>query len=347
MRRALAPPAARFTRSRRGAALRRLWLLPLLAACTAAARPEAPPAAGVLLVGNKGEDSVSFIDLATGAELARPATGRMPHEIALSPDGRQAAVVAYGGASIDVFDIAARRRLRTIDLAPNAGPHGLVWLSDGRLVATTERSRSLTVIDTRKGDRLRAIPTGQEGSHMVAVSRDRRLAYTANIGAGTVSVLDLKAGRKLRDIPVGGAPEAIALSPDGRILWVGDLERARVRAFSTSRRIHDPLATVATGGHPIRLAISPDGRFVVSSDLAGGSLTLIDARTMKKLRDIPVSGSAEARQVTILFSPDGRRLYVAETGRDQVAELDFPDGRILRRLKAGRNGDGLAIAPSP
>lgn len=48
---------------------------------------------------------------------------------------------------------------------------------------------------------------------------------------------------------------------------------------------------------------------------------------------------------TAAGTPDGRRLYVAETGRDQVAEVDFRSGRVLRRFAVGRQGDGLAIAP--
>jgi DNA-binding beta-propeller fold protein YncE len=298
---------------------------------------------GTLLVGNKGEDTVSFIDLASGGELARLKTGRMPHEIAVSPDGKQAAVVAYGAASIDVFDVAGRRLVRRIDLSPNQGPHGLVWLPDGRLVATTERSRTLTIVDTRRGDRVSAVATDQQGTHMVAVSRDLSRAYTANIPAGTVTAIDLKAGRKLRDIAVGGRPEGIALSPDGRTLWVGDLEGARVQAFDT--RSFGRLAEVKTGPVPIRVLTSPDGKWVVTSNLGSGSLSMIDARTRKLVREVPVSGSREAGQVTILFSRDGRRIYAAETGRDEVAEVDLDGGRVLRRLKAGKNGDGLAIAP--
>ena len=48
--------------------------------------------------------------------------------------------------------------------------------------------------------------------------------------------------------------------------------------------------------------------------------------------------------MTILFGPDGK-LYAAETGRDMVAEVDLERGRVLRRIRAGKNGDGLAIAP--
>ena len=297
---------------------------------------------GTLLVGNKGEDTVSFIDLASGAELARAKTGRMPHEIAISPDGSQAAVVAYGGASIEIFDVDTFRLVRRIDLSPNQRPHGFVWLPDGRLVATTERSRTLTVVDTRRGDRVTAIPTGQEGTHMVAVSPDGRRAYTANIPAGTVTVVDLAAGRKLRDIAVGGRPEGIALTRGGRELWVGDLQGARVQAFGTQS--FERLAEVRTGPVPIRVVASPDGRWIVTSNVGNGSLTIIDAGTRQVTRQIEVSGAEAAGQVTILFSPDGSRLYAAETGRDEVAEVDLASGTVLRRLKAGKNGDGLAIA---
>ena len=308
---------------------------------------QAEPAAaagGVLLVGNKGENSVSFIDLGSGRELGRAATGRMPHEIAISPDGRQAAVVAYGGRTIDIFDVASREKLRTIDLSPNEGPHGIAWLSDGRILATTERSQSLTIVDTNSGDAVTSIATAQQGTHMVAVSPDAARAYTANIASGTVSVLDLEAGTRLRDIAAGGRPEGIALSRDGRVLWVGDLEGARVQAFDTSS--FERLAEVRTGEIPIRVAASPDGRWIVTSNLGSGSLTIIDAASRQAVRQVPVSGSREAGQVTILFSADGRRIYAAETGRNQVAEVDLERGEVLRRIAAGAQGDGLAIAPA-
>ncbi|MGQ0588595.1 MAG: YncE family protein [Sphingosinicella sp.] len=305
--------------------------------------PGGPGVTGTLLVGNKGENTLSFIDLATGRELGRAETGRMPHEIAVSPDGAQAAVVSYGARAIDIFDVASRTRLRTIDLSPNEGPHGIVWLEDGRIVATTERSQSLTIVDTRNGDAVSAISTGPEGTHMVAVSPDRRRAFTANIGSGTVSVLDLARGTKLRDIAVGGRPEGIALTPDGRTLWVGDLEGARVQAYDAASFAR--LAEVRTGAVPIRVLASPDGRWIVTSNLGTGSLTIIDARTRAAAREIVVSGEQAAGQVTILFSADGRRLYAAETGRNRVAEVDLASGRVLRRLAAGAQGDGLAIAP--
>jgi YVTN family beta-propeller protein len=319
-------------------------LFALLAAALLVGDQPAESPTGTLLIGNKGENTVSFVDLATGRELGRAPTGPMPHEIAVSPDGSQAAVVAYGGASIDIYDVATRERRRTIDLGANRGPHGIAWLPDGRILATTERSQTLAIVDTRNNDAVTAIRTDQPGSHMVAVSPDFARAYTANIPAGTVSVLDLRAGAKIRDIEVGGRPEGIALTPDGRTLWVSDLQGARVVAFDTAR--FERVAEVATGPVPIRVLVSPDGRWVVTSNAGAGTLTVIDAATRQVARTISVSGAPEAVQVTILFSADGRLLYAAETGRDTVAEVDLASGRVLRRLPAGRQGDGLAIAPA-
>lgn len=51
--------------------------------------------ADTLIVGNKAEDTISFIDLGTGEEVARRETGQSPHEIAVSPDGKLAVVVSY------------------------------------------------------------------------------------------------------------------------------------------------------------------------------------------------------------------------------------------------------------
>lgn len=321
-------------------------IVALLATACSPAEKEAPVhptrPTGTLIIGNKGEDSVSFVDLETGRELGRQETGPNPHEVALSPDGRQVAVVSYGGSSIDVFDVSTRAAVRRIDLGANTAPHGIVWLADGRIVATTEGSDALVLISPDLQS-VSALSTGQEGSHMVAVSPVAERAYVANMGSKSVTVIDLRAGTKLRDIPAGNQPEGIALTPDGRQLWVADREGDTVYVFDTTSMAE--LGQVRVGKTPIRVVISPDGRTAVTSNYGGGDLTMIDVETRQVTRTVPVSGQAAFNQVTILFSRDGSRLYLAETGIDRIAEVDFASGKVLGRLPAGKNGDGLAIAP--
>jgi DNA-binding beta-propeller fold protein YncE len=301
-----------------------------------------PAVADTLLVGNKNENTVSFIDLRSGSEQVKVPTGNAPHEIAISPDGRQAAVVSYAGTGIDILDIAGKRLAKRIEIAPNAGPHGIVWLRSGKLLVTNDRSNTLALVDPRS-DQVQAAPTGQRGSHMVAVSPDQRRAYVSNILSGSVTEFELPALRKVRDIQLGGMAEGIALSRDGRRLWVGNNTAPEIRVvdLATARIV----ATLPTDPNAIRVAVSPDGRTVVTSNFTSGTLNLFDERAQKPLRTIRLSGERTALQVTLQFSKDGKRIFVAETGRNTIAEVDLASGQVRRRIPAGKGGDGLAIAP--
>lgn len=298
-----------------------------------------PAAAQTLLTGNKGENTLGFVDLKSGKEVTRVATGPAPHEIAISPDGKQAAVVNYGGREVQLFDVATAKLVRAIDLGEGTRPHGLVWLADGRMLASAEGVNAIKLI-ARDGT-VTTLPTGVKGSHMVAVDAPRNRAWVGNMAAETVSGFDLASGKRT-DFTVGGTPEGLAVSNDGKTLWVGDLRGASLGVFDTASG--KELARFPTGNMPIRVAMTPDGKQAVVSHAGDGTLGVYDVATRRATRTIPVGGK-EAGQVTILFSADGKRIYAAETARDMVAEVDFASGQVLRRLPAGKNGDGLAISP--
>lgn len=292
----------------------------------------------LLLVGNKGEDTLGIYDLSTGKQLAKLPTGSQPHEIAVMGDGTQAAVVSYGGESIDIFDLDPLGKVATVRLTPNKRPHGLVWLPKSeRLIATTEATQSVAIVEP--DGKLTSIATGQQGSHMVALSGEAK-AFVANIGSGTVSAIDLVRNAKLADIAVGGKPEGIAVA--GNKVFVGDLDAPRVTVLDAAT--HEKLAELTVGGNAIRVIASPDGKTVATSNISTGGVTLIDVTTHSVLRSFQVSGSAESGQVTLIWSGDGKRLYAAETANDQVAEIEVATGKVLRRIDVGKNGDGLAVA---
>jgi YVTN family beta-propeller protein len=198
------------------------------------------------------------------------------------------------------------------------------------------------VVDPRRGT-FRAVPTGQSGTHMIAISPDQRRAYVANVQAGTVGVFDLIGLRKIEDIAVGGMPEGIAMTRDGRQLWVGDNTAPRLRVVDLATR--QIVATLPTDPVPIRVAISPNGQTALTSNIGSGTLSVFDVATRRPIRTIRVSGEREAMQVTAVFSQDGKRVFVAETGRNVIAEVELASGQVLRRLPAGKGGDGIGIAP--
>jgi YVTN family beta-propeller protein len=321
-------------------------VLAVLAAATPPALAGEPE--GALFVAGKRGNTLSKVDLATGEEVLRLPSCTNPHELATSPDGQHVALACYGGTSVDVFRTDTLERVKSFDLGTNARPHGIVWHASGAIYATAEGRRSMFRIAAPLTGESAIVEhaTGQLGSHMLAVSVDERTAWTADLISRTVTRIDLVTRRAPLSVAVGVEPEGIALSPDGTTLWVS--ARGSNEAFALDPLTMAVRQTVATGRFPLRIAVRPQGDVAVTSDLMDGSLSVIDTATAKVIGTIPVSTPAEAAvrmQVTILWSSDGGRIYVAETGTDTVAEVAYPGGTVLRRLKVGEGGDGLAILP--
>jgi len=325
--------------------------LVMLAACAPMVGPESAGAeamAPTLFVAAKRGNTLSKVDLATGKEVLRLPSCTNPHELATSPDGQHVALACYGGTSVDIFRTDSLERVASIDLGANASPHGIVWHASGDLYATAEGRRSIFWLRNPLGETREVFEfgTGKDGSHMLAVSPDARTAWTTDLGSRTVTRVDLRTRRAPLSVTVGEEPEGISLSPDGSTLWVS--ARGSNQAFALDPRTMEVRQAVATGRFPLRIAVRPQGDVALTSDLQDGSLSVIDTATAKVIRTIAVSGPAEAQtrfQVTILWSDDGKRIYVAETASDTVAEVDYVSGTVLRRLRGGEGGDGMAILP--
>ena len=166
------------------------------------------------------------------------------HEVAVSKDGRFAYVPIYGnagvgkpgtdGTSIDVVDIRERKLAYTIDLGKPLRPHEPAIGPDGRLYVTAELSQSLDVIDPATRKVIAENPTGQPESHMFVITPDGSRAYTANVHAGTLSVLDLVHHTLITTIPVSKIVQRITIQPDGRYVFTHDQDAPRIAVIDTA-----------------------------------------------------------------------------------------------------------------
>lgn len=305
-----------------------------------------PETTGVLLVANKFGNTLSAVDLSTGKEALRVKSCTNPHELATSPNDDHVALACYGGQTIDIFRTSDLAKVKSIDLGENARPHGIVWHKNGDLYATAEGRKSVFWIRNPLAEATETFEygTGQDGSHMLAIAPNGNHAWTTDLGSKTVTRVDLKTRRAPQSVEVGIEPEGISLSPDGKALWVS--ARGSNKAFELDPATLEIRKEVDTGRFPLRLVINPAGVVAATSNLADGSLSIINLDSGKVVQTIAVSSAEEAeqrQQVTILWSPDGQLIYVAETGSDTVAEVDATSGKVYRRLKVGDGGDGLAI----
>ena len=307
-------------------------------------------AQGRLLVAEKGGQSLAIIDPGSGSVLASvPEGGITGHEVTASADGKVAFVPIYGnsgvgkpgtdGQNIAVIDIAARKVVGNIAFDHGIRPHcPMIGPKDGLLYVTTELDKTITIIDPKTLKVVGALPTGQPESHMLVLSHDGRRAYTANVGPGTVSVIDVQARKVLKIIPVSANTQRISISPDDKWVFTADQTKAQMAAIDTgSNSIAKwiPMEGVGYGS-----AATPDGRWLLVALPDQSKVAVVDLKTMQVARTVPVGKYPQE----VLVRPDGKSAYVSCEHANQVDEIDTATWKVTRSIATGKDADGLAWA---
>jgi YVTN family beta-propeller protein len=317
----------------------------LVALPSATAYAQVAGLTGTLIITNKGPATATIIDVASGRALATLPTGQGPHEVVLSRDGRVAVVTDYGsqgpgGNTLTVIDVPGLRVTRTIELGQYRRPHGIVFLPGDSLVAvTSESTGNVVVVSVAAGVVRSAIPTTQNGSHMVAVTGNGALMYTGNMGSNTVSELDTRTGQFVRTFEVPAQPEAINVTPDGAEVWVGSNATGRVSVVDPKT---GAVTTAAEGvSWPYRVLFSPDRRYTFLPDMRNEELRFLDRATRRELGRLPFpQGGPQG----IAITPDGKYVLQSLSRQARVAVIDVASRKVVGHIPAGDTPDGIAYS---
>ncbi len=312
--------------------------------------PGGSSAQALLLVANKGDQTLGLIDPASARQLvAIPVGGVTGHEVVAIPGGRTAFVPIYGdsgvglpgtdGRNMAVIDVVARRVTGSVDFGRGVRPHCVVFEpKTGLLYVTTELDNSVSIVDPRSLMITGTIPTGQAESHMLAITRDGRRGYTANVGPGTVSVLDLKARKTITVIPVSSTIQRISLSADDSMVFTSDQTQPRLAVIDTSaNKIRTWVLLPGTG---YGTAPTPDGRWLLVAVPGPRLVAVVDLKEMKVAHSVDVPSAPQE----ILVRPDGQTAYVSCDSSHKIAVLNLSDWKADRLIDVGRGADGLAWA---
>jgi DNA-binding beta-propeller fold protein YncE len=336
----------------RGQFILLLLSLGLMLALSAVESSPEPPAHGLLLVVNKGEQTLGIVSSETDVQLAVvPEGGITGHEVAASPDGRTAYVPIYGNSGVGrpgtdgrkmvVIDIAARKVIGEVDFGHGVRPHCAVFEPNKDLLyVTTELDNSVTIVDPHSLKIVGSIPTDQPESHMLAITRDGQRGYTANVGPGTVSVLDLKARKTIAVIPVSRTTQRISLSLDDKMVFTADQTKPQLAVIDTSTnkvKMWIPLPGPGYG-----TASTRDGRWLIVAVPTANKVAVVDLNAMKVAHVIDVPSAPQF----VLVRPDNRVAYVSCDASHQVAVINVSTWKVDKLIDAGKGADGLAWAVS-
>ena len=305
---------------------------------------------GLLLVAQKGDRSLAIVDPVAGKVLANVAEGGVTgHEVIASPDGKRAFVPIYGnsgvgqpgtdGSNIVVIDLKSDKVVGNIAFHHGVRPHcPMIGPKDGLLYVTTELDKTITIIDPKTLKIVGSIPTGQPQSHMLTISHDGRRGYTANVGPGTVSVLDMQARKTLKVIPISGNTQRIAISMDDKWVFTADQTQPRMAVIDTAT---DTVAKwVTLGGLGYGSAPTPDGRWLLMTQPDQNKVAVVDLKTMQVARYVDVGAYPQA----VVVEPDGKKAFVSCMHSNQVAEIDLAAWKTTKLIATGKATDGLAWA---
>jgi YVTN family beta-propeller protein len=179
-------------------------------------------------------------------------------------DGRRALVSCEFAGRMVVVDLQRERVLKTIPLRAGAMPQDVKLSPDGRTFYVADMaSNGVWLIDAHRMRKERFQHTGA-GAHGLYPSRDSKLLYVSNRGAGTITLISFRTGHPVGTwrIPGGGSPDMGGVSADGRVLWLSGRYNSEVYAISTvtGRLLH----RIPVGNGPHGLCVWPQpGRYSI------------------------------------------------------------------------------------
>jgi len=305
---------------------------------------------GKLLVANKGDHTLGIVDPASDKQVMAVAeNGVTGHEVTASPDGRTAYVPIYGnsgvgkpgtdGTNMIAIDIASGKVTGNLDFGHGVRPHCAHFgPKNGLLYVSTELDKTISIIDPRALKIVGTVPTGQPESHMFIISPDGKRAYTANVGPGTVSVLDLDAKKTLKIIPISANTQRISISPDGKMVFTSDQTKSRLAVIHTATDKVEHWVDLPGLGYGTDS--TPDGRWLVVAVPTVNKVAIVDLKAMKVAHTLDVPKAPQAAVVR----PDGAFAYVSCDSAAKVVAIQTSDWSIASLIDAGKGADGLAWA---
>jgi YVTN family beta-propeller protein len=296
-----------------------------------------------LLIGEKSGAMLAIVDPASLHIVAHVPANPNPHEVAT--DGRYAYVSNSRAGAVTVIDLATRQQVEGIDLFPVGAIHALVMAS-GKLYFASEASRIISRYDpaTKKIDWV--LGTGIPRPHTITLSEDAGRIFAASTSGGLAAILEqpLSADGQPGDwvitrIPTGPRAEGLDLSPDGRELWVNNVDERTISIIDVAARREVEQIELPTN-FSNRLKFTLDGRYVFVSELRGEALLVLDAATRGEVRRIDVGGGTEG----LLMTPDGKRLFAAVSTANKVVAIDLETLKVVGEIPGLDNPDGMAWA---
>ena len=289
-----------------------------------------------LLATVKGNQTIAFLDEASGEILAAPVVGNpmaKPHEIILSADQSRAFVTLYGDKGypdntpnnqIAVLDVASMTLEQVIDTNLYIGVHGLARDYLDRIWVTAECNECILVLDPETCTVTNTVHC-ETRCHFIFPSRDGKLIYSAHKEIPYIGVHNAETCKMIDKIELDIGSQAIWHAPDKELLYVGDFFRPMFHVVDTiSRKVTKSVKLKGIPGWPYA---TPNGKYVVVSTYIEaedrGFAEIFDAATLELVSIVELP----AEPFHVLDGNDGRSVLIV-VGDGRLVRMDIATGTL-------------------
>jgi hypothetical protein len=238
-----------------------------------------------------------------------------PHNMWTDKDYRYLYQTEWFADKLDVFDRATGQFIRSTQVGHNPA-HVMTETGSDKLVVGINAGNEVVELAPGGTSVLRRIsvsPTGEvRHPHAHWTSADGKTVVTPNVMTNNASVIDMPTGT-VKTEPTGQFPIATSMTPDSSKFYTADFLGESISCVSLAanacnsdngQKVHSktidlwsnyspqdgPKSDAPFGGLMIQLPVSPDGKALVGANVLSQTVTVVDPKTDKVVKDLPCAG---------------------------------------------------------
>lgn len=301
----------------------------------------------VIVQTNAAGDSIHLISPITNKVVAEIKGIEVNHGAAAAPDGSRFYFSDEAEHSLDVVD---GKTLAVTNRIPLSGrPNNVSISKDGRrvYVAIVSGAGAVDVIDTTSLKREKTIPT-KGGVHNTYVTPDGKFVVAGSIVGRNLTVIDAKTEEPVWSLPFdnGVRPIAFETNPDGStkrmFVEITDFHGFRIVDFNARKevgRVNLPdlppeqrHLDMLQGSPAHGIGVTPDGKTLWVNSKMNSHIYGYSLPDLKLLGGVKVGDHPD----WLTFTPDSKRVYVANAGSNSVSAVDIATRKEIARIPVGQ-----------